>query len=152
METRPLDTDERENLSTQRAWINALLADTAAAATSAPLRGTREDIPTLHSLLAHGPYTEDAEAELQLFGTAFGDVVASELDMAWVVVTDEFGTDFALQPAGASTPFFIFPQDMLIKRVENGEPVDEIDLDVRLAGLASELQQFTADNGAGQPG
>ena len=137
MKSRPLDSNEREGLSAHREWINALLAH---ASPSTGLTGTRADLPTLHTLLDNGPYSGDAAAELQVFGTAFGDVVATELRLSWVVVDDDDGTDFALQ--FDEHQFFVFPQSMLIKRIERGEDVKEINLEFMLSELAKQLQEF----------
>jgi len=59
--------------------------------------------------------------ELQSLGVAFGDVLASELPLRWVLVTDEFGTDPTLR--FKKTTIQINALTMISKRVERDEPV-----------------------------
>jgi hypothetical protein len=59
--------------------------------------------------------------EFQSLGVAVGDVLASELPLRWVMVTDEFGTDPTLR--FKETTFHVNALTMISKRVENDEPV-----------------------------
>jgi Domain of unknown function (DUF3806) len=60
--------------------------------------------------------------ELQSLGVAFGDVLACEFPLRWVMVTDEFGTDPTLR--FKQTTVQINALTMISKRVERDEPVD----------------------------
>jgi len=60
--------------------------------------------------------------ELQCLGVAFGDVLASELPLRWVMVTDEYGTDPTLR--FKETTLQINALTMISKRVERGEAVN----------------------------
>jgi len=135
--TRPPNPEEQTTLQGATVWVNELLEKEFK--TKVRLGGTREDIPTLHSMLSEGPYTEDASAELITFGTVFGHVLARELGMRWVIYRDEEGDDFALQYQ--DTELFLFPCDMIIKRVEKGEDIDEINLEAMLENLREVLEE-----------
>ena len=60
--------------------------------------------------------------ELQCLGIAFGDVLASELPLRWMMVTDEYGTDLTLR--FKDTTVQVNAVTMIAKRVEKGEEVD----------------------------
>lgn len=68
----------------------------------------------------------DERWKLQALGVAFGDAVAQELLLHWVWVTDENGSDPALNWPG--TTLLCYAQTMIAKRVEDGEEVDVADL------------------------
>ena len=133
--TRPLDPQEQEGIAYATLWINDVLKRGFGSETQ--LMGTREDIPTLHSLLAKGPFGDDPASELLLFGTAFGEVLAAEIQMNWVVYEDARGAEFALQYK--DLPLFVFPRDMLLKRVEKGERIDRINLELMLEDIRARL-------------
>jgi len=60
--------------------------------------------------------------ESQCLGVAFGDVLASELPLRWVMVTDEYGTDPTLR--FKETALQINALSMISKRVERDEAVN----------------------------
>lgn len=138
--TRPLNPEEQATLDGATAWVNELLEKEFK--TKVRLTGTREDIPNLHTMLSEGPYTEDPNAELTTFGIVFGKVIAREIPMRWVVYRDEQGTDFALQHGNLE--LFVFPCDLLIKRVEAGEDINEINLEGMLENLRVALAEEAA--------
>lgn len=126
--TRPLDPREQTDIAQATAWVNDLLD--RGFGSNIRMTGRREDIPTLHSLLSKGPFGADAASELIVFGTVFGEILATEIPMTWVAFKDEDGSDFALQYRDLNV--FVFPCDMLLKRVERGEDVNLINLEVIL--------------------
>lgn len=126
--TRPLDSQEQAGIAQATAWVNDVLE--RGFHSDIRLTGRREDIPTLHSLISKGPFGADAASELTVFGTVFGEILATEIPMSWVVFQDEQGSDFALQYRDLDV--FVFPRDMILKRVEKGEDVNRINLDVML--------------------
>lgn len=135
--TRPPNAEEQATLDGATAWVNELLQQEFK--TEVRLTGTREDIPNLHTMLGEGPYTEDPNAELVTFGIVFGHILAREMPLRWVVYRDEQGSDFALQYQNLQ--LFVFPGDMLAKRIEEGEDITEIDLDVMLENLREALAE-----------
>lgn len=60
--------------------------------------------------------------ELQSLGVAFGDVLATELPLRWVMVTDEYGTDATLR--FKATTVQINALTMISKRIERGQDVN----------------------------
>jgi hypothetical protein len=133
--TRPPNPEEQATLDGATDWVNEILVKEFK--TEVRLKGTREDIPTLHTMLSEGPYTSDIEAELTSFGIVFGHVLARELAMRWVIYNDDQGSDYALQYQDLE--LFLFPGDMLIKRAEAGEDIGEINLDAMIENLREAL-------------
>jgi hypothetical protein len=134
--TRPLDPQEQAGIAQATAWANDVLARGFKSDTR--LTGSRQDIPTLHSLLSKGPFGSDATSELTVFGTVFGEILAAEIPMKWVVYQDEHGSDFALQFQDLA--LFVFPRDMILKRVEKGENIEHINLEVMLEEIRKTVQ------------
>lgn len=60
--------------------------------------------------------------KLQCLGITFGDAIAQELGLKWVVVEDEYGRDPALILEGTS--IISFPLTAISKRIQAGEVVD----------------------------
>jgi len=85
------------------------------------LTRTKRDLPILQNLINDRVFKKSQTYELQSLGVAFGDVLASELPLRWVMVTDEFGTDPTLR--FKETTIQINAPTMISKRVERDEPV-----------------------------
>jgi hypothetical protein len=86
------------------------------------LTRTKQDLPVLQRLIDEGVFEKSRTYELQSLGVAFGDVLASELPLRWVIVTDEFGTDPTLR--FKQTTVQINALTMISKRVERDETVN----------------------------
>lgn len=99
----------------------------------------QHDLQILQQVFEGGPYTDDIEGELIALGTAFGDVLSRALDMQWVRVTDEHGSNLALRYQ--QKMIVIFPQDMIIKRVERDEQPDFAHL---YEGVTSQIRKMIA--------
>ena len=139
--TRPLTPEEQPTLAASTAWVNELLDKEFK--TKVRLTATKDDIPTLHTMLGEGPYTADLNAELTTFGIVFGHILAREIPLRWVVYRDEQGSDFALQYQDLE--LFVFPSDMLIKRAEAGEDIAEINLELLLENLRESLKEDASE-------
>lgn len=74
----------------------------------------------------------------------FGHILAKEIPLKWVMYGDEQGSDFALQYQGLN--LFVFPCDMLIKRAEEGEPIDEMNLEAILVEVREFLKKEAPDS------
>ncbi len=135
--TRLPNAEEQATLQGATTWVNEILEKEFK--TKVRLKGSREDLPTLHTMLSEGPYTSDLETELTSFGIVFGHVLARELTMRWVIYNDDQGSDYALQYQDLE--LFLFPGDMLIKRVEAGEEIGEINLEAMLENLREALAE-----------
>jgi hypothetical protein len=105
------------------------------------LTGTASDLPTLQSLLEHGPYTDEPVAEMQALSIAFGDALADELEMEWVTADDD-SIAFAL--CHRRYRVLVFPEDALLKRIEAGE---QVDLSRLYAEIAEAVRQQLAQPG-----
>ncbi|MCI5065386.1 DUF3806 domain-containing protein [bacterium] len=119
MEVRELTPDERSRLREERDWIAKIIANID---NDLVLKETPEDIPILQSLLEIPPFASGAEGPLQALGTVFGTVIVRTLGLEWVVITDNYGCDFAIKHP--SETVMAFPRDMIVKRVEEGEEIN----------------------------
>ena len=86
---------------------------------TAALTKTKQDLLILQRLIDDKVFSKTQTYELQSLGVAFGDVLASELPLHWVMVTDEFGTDPTLR--FKETTLNVNALTMISKRVEKGE-------------------------------
>lgn len=113
-----LSREDGERLDQQR----ALVADAAKRRYgTAALTRTNKDLPIIQKLIDGKVFKKSQTYELQSLGVAFGDVLASELPLRWVMVTDEFGTDPTLR--FKETTIQINALTMISKRVERDEQV-----------------------------
>lgn len=79
-------------------------------------------MPIIQRLLDDKAFKKSQTYELQCLGVVFGDVLASELPLRWMMITDEYGTDPTLR--FKNTSININALTMISKRVERDEPVD----------------------------
>jgi hypothetical protein len=89
-----LSQEDRTRLEQQRAVVAA--AAQQRYGTTALTRPKR-DLPVLQKLIDERVFNKSQVYELQSLGVVFGDVLASELPLRWVLVTDEYGTDPTLR-------------------------------------------------------
>ena len=84
------------------------------------------DLDILQTLLDRGLVRPEQTLELQAMGVVMGDLLASELDMKWVVYEDKLGRSRALQFGRSDN--FLFPITMISRRreVDNTETVTDI--------------------------
>jgi hypothetical protein len=113
-----LSREDSARLDQQRALVAAAVKRRG----SRTLTRTKQDLPVLQELIDGGVFDKSQTYELQSIGVAFGDVLASELPLRWVMVTDEFGTDPTLR--FKQTTVQINALTMISKRVERDEPVN----------------------------
>jgi hypothetical protein len=90
------------------------------------LTKTKSDLPILQRLLDDQAFSKTQTYQLQCLGVAFGDVLATELPLRWMMVTDEYGTDPTLRYKDSTIQ--IAALTMISKRVEDGKQVDVADL------------------------
>jgi Domain of unknown function (DUF3806) len=93
---------------------------------TAALSRTKRDLPIIQRLIDDKVFKKSQTYELQCLGVVFGDVLASELPLRWVMITDEYGTDPTLR--FKNTSININALTMISKRVERDEPVDVLRL------------------------
>jgi hypothetical protein len=86
------------------------------------LTKTKADLPVLQRLVDDKVFARNQTYELQSLGVALGDVMASELPLHWVMVTDKYGTDLTLR--FKETTLQINALTMISKRLERDEAVN----------------------------
>jgi len=114
-----LSSEDRARLDRQRAVVAAVVKERYG---TLRLTGTGSDLPVLQKMIDDGVFKKSQTYELQCLGVAFGDVLAAELPLRWVMVTDEFGTDPTLRYK--STTLQVNALTMISKRIERDESVD----------------------------
>jgi hypothetical protein len=114
-----LSNEARTRLDDQRAIVATAARQRYG---SAVLTKTVADLPILQRLIDDQAFSRAQTYELQSLGVSFGDVLASELPLRWVMVTDEYGTDPTLR--FESTTVQINALTIISKRVEKGETTD----------------------------
>jgi hypothetical protein len=114
-----LSREDATRLEQQRAVVVAAAKQRYG---TAGLTKTKADLEVLQRLLDDRAFAKTQTYELQCLGIAFGDVLAAELPLRWMMVTDEYGTDPTLRYKDTSIQ--INALTMISKRVERGEDVD----------------------------
>jgi hypothetical protein len=82
---------------------------------------TKSDLPVLQKLIDDKVFNRSQTYQLQSLGVVFGDVLASEFPLRWVLVTDEFGTDPTMR--FKETTLQVNALTMISKRIERDQPV-----------------------------
>lgn len=87
---------------------------------------SQTELDYLQRLLNDGHVKGDQTKELQAMGVALGDLLATELDMQWVVYEDIKGRSRALRLG--ETENYLFPVTMIARRYSAGDktPVTDI--------------------------
>ena len=114
-----LSNEDRARLDQQRAVVGAAAKQRYG---TPALTKTSADIKVLRRLIDDKAFDKTNTYELQSLGVAFGDVLASELQLRWLMVTDEYGTDPALR--FKNTTIQINALTMISKRIERDEAVN----------------------------
>jgi hypothetical protein len=114
-----LSDSDRVRLDQQRAIVAAIAKQKYG---TGSLTKTVADLPILQHLIDDSAFNKTQTYELQSLGVAFGDVLASELPLRWVMVTDEYGTDLTLR--FKATTVQINALTMISKRIEKDEKVN----------------------------
>jgi Domain of unknown function (DUF3806) len=114
-----LSQEDRTRLEQQRAVVAAAAKQRYG---TSSLTRTAADLPVLQRLIDDKVFSQTQTYELQSLGVAFGDVLATELPLRWVVVTDEYGTDPTLRFKATTVQINVLT--MISKRIERGENVN----------------------------
>jgi hypothetical protein len=114
-----LSADDAVRLDQQRAVIARVVKTRYGVAA---LTKTKADLPVLQRLIDDKVFPKTQTYELQCLGVVFGDVLASEYPLKWVMVTDEYGTDPTLRFKATSIQANALT--MISKRIERGEKVN----------------------------
>ena len=114
-----LSHEDSARLDQQRALVAAAAKQRYG---TAALRRTKRDLPIIQRLIDDKFFKKSQTYELQCLGVVFGDVLAGELPLRWVMITDEDGIDPTLR--FKNTSININALTMISKRVERDEPLD----------------------------
>jgi Domain of unknown function (DUF3806) len=117
-EFRGLSAEDTARMDKQR---EVVLAAAKKRFGNALLTRQKSDLAILQRLIDDQVFDRTQTYELQCLGVAFGDVLASEFPLKWVMVTDEYGTDPTLRYKMTSVQ--INALTMISKRIEKGERV-----------------------------
>ena len=101
------------------------------------INGTKSDLTAMQSLINRRMVRLDDVIVWQNVGVLFGDVLAREFNMIWVIYEDDLGPSKALR--WRKTDNFLFPVTMLSKRAKYGE---EINLKQILDELTITVDEF----------
>ncbi len=96
-----------------------------------------EKLRLIHVILENGWVEKSETWKLQSLGVAFGDALAQELNLAWMIVDDEFGRDATLKDI--SSALNINPITMISKRVERGETID---IEAMFKGVCDQVREI----------
>ena len=113
-----LSVDDKARLDAQR----AVVAEAAKQRYGATLNKTKDDLAILQRLIDDHVFSPDNTFQQESLGVVFGDVLASETPLHWVMVTDEYGTDPTLRYKDSTIQ--VSALTMILKRVEKGEKAD----------------------------
>ena len=103
------------------------------------LKGSREDLSVLQRLVDGGYISSSRTNDWQSLGVVFGDILAEELDLRWVMYEDDLGESRALQ--FRKTQSFVFPVTMFSKRVQFGQTID---IPAIFAKIQKDVEGFVA--------
>jgi hypothetical protein len=113
-----LSGEDTAQLDKQR----SLVAAVAKQKYGTPSLTKKNDLVVLQRLIDDQVFNKSQTYELQCLGVAFGDVLASEFPLRWVMVTDEYGTDPTLRYK--KMVLQINALTMISKRIERNESVN----------------------------
>jgi len=83
--------------------------------------GEEDDLPILQGVLdTHLQWPRDDELAIGV-GLAFGKVLETTMDLEWVRVTDEYGSETSLTMPGTS--LWVHPISMITKRLADGDAI-----------------------------
>jgi hypothetical protein len=110
--------------------------------TGKDLSGSTADLPLLQATLDANVVEPEATYTLQALGIAFGKVfIENNGFYDWCMVEDEYGRDPAVRYK--RTTLLVFPQTMISKRVEDGEPVE---VQAMYEALCQQLEDIRREN------
>ena len=106
------------------------------------LDGQTEDLARIQNIIDSDLIESTKEDEIACLGLAFGRVfVENNQGFDWCIVNDEYGREVAIRFKDHN--LLIFPQTMLLKRIEDGEDVDIQDL---YFGLQAEIDNILEED------
>ena len=129
-----LSPEDSARLETQRALVAAAIRKRYGPHT---LTKTKADLAIIQRLVDDKVFANTQTDELQALGVVFGDVLANELGLRWVMVTDAYGTDPVLRYK--ETSIQLGALTMISKRVEEGR---EVELEQLLKAISQHVKNM----------
>jgi len=130
----PLDTEDEQRLSNQRAEVDALCARIGQRIPHGAADRDGAMLKALQAIVDSNVLNAEDTYALQCLGVVLGDVLSSRQGLTWRAVIDAYGRDPCLVLEGTSIT--LFPITMISKRVERGEAVDVAEI---VQGIAAAL-------------
>jgi hypothetical protein len=125
--------DDLQRLESMRAWVRDHYEPQA----RDKYQSLDGKLNLLQAILDNGWIRADETLKLQCLGITLGDALAQALGLEWVMVEDQHGRDPAVQVAASNIR--VFPQTLISKRIEKGEPVNVREL---FDGLCERVRQL----------
>ena len=119
---RELTDDESDQIEMQRCWVRKHF-DSDAQYKYDTVSGK---IHVIDTILRNGWVLRHETVELESLGVTFGDALAQALQMKWVMLEDEKGSEPGLLLEGTSV--HCAPIAAIAKRIQLGETVNVVDL------------------------
>ena len=113
-----LDAQDKQRLEKQRVLIGGIVRQRYGVA----LTGNEEDIPVLQRLVDDKAFAKTQTEELNALGVAFGDVIAKDNGLDWVMFEGEQGKEATLRYRNTSLQ--VNAVSMVAKRIEEGKVVN----------------------------
>ena len=114
----PLAGDDAAHAEKQRTWVREHYEPEA----QYKYQTADGKFRLLQIILDEGWIEPTETWKLQSLGITFGDILAQELGLKWILVEDEYGRTPALQVP--ETTIILYPWTAISKRIERGEQVD----------------------------
>ncbi len=127
-----LSSKDKSELKTRLTWVRTLVKNHYGMSITLT---KASDLKVLQRVLDEKLFSLKDTVELQTLGLAFGNILVDGLGYHWVIVSDEFGRDFAVRFQRTSK--LGYPLTVISKRVERGQQVD-------LAGLYQSYSEAKA--------
>jgi hypothetical protein len=111
-EIRALSAEDAAHVEKQRTWVR----DHYDADARHHYETVEGKLRLLDTIVRSGWIAPNEKWKLQSLGVTFGDALAQRMELSWVTVEDEYGSDPALQDQG--TTVVVFPLTTISKRIE----------------------------------
>jgi hypothetical protein len=116
---RPATQADRNQIAAQVATVQEMLGSRYG---KVQLRGTEADLQLLQRLHDDGALRRGRETDSRAVGVVFGEVLAARSPLHWITVEWQGERAFGLQYP--NTSIIVFPDSMIIKRIDRDEQIN----------------------------
>jgi hypothetical protein len=95
------------------------------------------DLSLIQLVIDNGPYADDPVEELEALGTCFGDLLAADLGLHWVICRDADGEELGLRYGEHAS--VIFPREVFVDAARQG---DDIEVHALFEELSNEVREM----------